>query len=145
MSGIRLLVGTKKGAFVLTSDAKRKDWKVDGPHFAGWEIYHMKGSPVDPDRIYAWQTSAWCGPYVSALEPDRSTKSETHFHRDLGRGRVPNRRRRQNLETDQPRFAFAVHSRSARGSRPLRPSDRYASIQTEHALHAKTLGRDAER
>ena len=64
MSGIRVLVGTRKGAFVLTSDAKRKDWKVDGPHFAGWEIYHMKGSPVDPDRIYASQTSAWFGQII---------------------------------------------------------------------------------
>ena len=49
MSGIRVLVGTRKGAFVLTSDAKRKDWKVDGPHFADWEINHMKASPVDAD------------------------------------------------------------------------------------------------
>ena len=64
MSGIRLLVGTRKGAFILTSDAKRKDWKVDGPHFAGWEIYHVKGSPVDPDRIYASQTSAWFGQII---------------------------------------------------------------------------------
>src|SRR5262245_28821486 len=64
MSGIRALVGTRKGAFVLTSDAKRKDWKVEGPHFAGWEIYHMKGSPVDPDRIYASQTSAWFGQII---------------------------------------------------------------------------------
>jgi photosystem II stability/assembly factor-like uncharacterized protein len=54
-------VGTRKGAFILTSDGKRQDWKVDGPHFAGWEIYHMKGSPVDPDRIYASQTSGWFG------------------------------------------------------------------------------------
>src|SRR5881628_3498266 len=64
MSGIRVLAGTRKGAFVLTSDAKRKEWKVDGPHFAGWEIYHMKGSPVDPDRIYASQTSAWFGQII---------------------------------------------------------------------------------
>ena len=64
MSGIRVLIGTKKGAFVLTSDAKRKDWKVDGPHFAGWEIYHMKGSPADPDRIYASQTSGWFGQII---------------------------------------------------------------------------------
>src|SRR3982074_1511427 len=64
MSGIRVLVGTRKGAFVLTSDAKRKDWKVDGPHFAGWEIYHMKGSPVDPDRIYASQSSGWFGQII---------------------------------------------------------------------------------
>jgi photosystem II stability/assembly factor-like uncharacterized protein len=61
MSSVRVLVGTKKGAFVLTSDGTRKDWKVDGPHFAGWEIYHLKGSPADPDRLYASQTSGWFG------------------------------------------------------------------------------------
>jgi len=61
MSSVRVLVGTRKGAFILTSDGKRKDWQVSGPHFAGWEIYHMKGSPVDPNRIYASQTNAWFG------------------------------------------------------------------------------------
>src|SRR5579875_3848244 len=64
MSGVRLLVGTKKGAFVLTSDGARRTWSVDGPHFAGWEIYHLKGSPVDPDRIYASQSSSWFGQVV---------------------------------------------------------------------------------
>src|SRR5438132_14164877 len=64
MSKVRLLVGTRKGAFVLTSDEKRKNWKVDGPHFAGWEIYHVKGSPVDPNRLYASQTSAWFGQII---------------------------------------------------------------------------------
>jgi len=61
MSRVRVLVGTRKGAFVLTSDAARKSWKVDGPHFAGWEIYHVKGSPADPERLYASQTSGWFG------------------------------------------------------------------------------------
>jgi photosystem II stability/assembly factor-like uncharacterized protein len=61
MSSVRLLVGTKKGAFVLTSDGKREKWDVSGPHFAGWEIYHMKGSPVDPNRVYASQSSGWFG------------------------------------------------------------------------------------
>ena len=61
MSNVRVLVGTRKGAFVLTSDGTRKSWKVDGPHFAGWEIYHLKGSPVDPERLYASQTSGWFG------------------------------------------------------------------------------------
>jgi hypothetical protein len=64
MSRIRLLVGTRKGAFVLTSDGKRKQWDVDGPHFAGWEIYHVKGSPADPNRLYASQTSAWFGQII---------------------------------------------------------------------------------
>jgi hypothetical protein len=61
MSSVRVLVGTKKGAFVLTSDGKRERWDVAGPHFGGWEIYHMKGSPVDPNRLYASQTSGWFG------------------------------------------------------------------------------------
>jgi hypothetical protein len=73
MSGIRLLVGTRKGAFVLTSDGKRKDWKVDGPHFAGWEIYHMKGSPVDPNRIYASQTSGWFGQIIQRSDDGGKT------------------------------------------------------------------------
>jgi photosystem II stability/assembly factor-like uncharacterized protein len=61
MSRVRVLVGTHKGAFVLESDGKRKDWQVSGPFFAGWEIYHMKGSKVDPNRIYVSQTSGWFG------------------------------------------------------------------------------------
>ncbi|MFN7962123.1 MAG: exo-alpha-sialidase [Thermoanaerobaculia bacterium] len=64
MSRVRLLVGTKKGAFVLTSDGARKSWEVAGPHFAGWEIYHVKGSPADPDRIYASQSSGWFGQVI---------------------------------------------------------------------------------
>jgi photosystem II stability/assembly factor-like uncharacterized protein len=64
MSGVRVLVGTRKGAFILTSDGTRKQWEVAGPHFAGWEIYHMKGSPADPDRLYASQTSGWFGQLI---------------------------------------------------------------------------------
>jgi photosystem II stability/assembly factor-like uncharacterized protein len=64
MSGVRVLVGTRKGAFILTSDGKRQKWDVSGPHFGGWEIYHMKASPVDPDRIYASQTSGWFGQLI---------------------------------------------------------------------------------
>jgi photosystem II stability/assembly factor-like uncharacterized protein len=64
MSSVRLLVGTRKGAFVLTSDGKRKEWTIDGPHFAGWEIYHVKDSPADPNRLYASQSSSWFGQIV---------------------------------------------------------------------------------
>ncbi len=64
MSGIRVLVGTRKGAFILTSDAKRQRWQVSEPLFAGWEIYHVKGSPVDPNRIYASQSSGWFGQII---------------------------------------------------------------------------------
>jgi hypothetical protein len=61
MSQVRLLVGTRKGALILTADGARKDWTVSGPHFGGWEIYHLKGSAADPDRIYASQSSSWFG------------------------------------------------------------------------------------
>jgi photosystem II stability/assembly factor-like uncharacterized protein len=64
MSRIRVLVGTRKGAFILASDGKRQKWSVSGPHFAGWEIYHLKGSPADPDRIYVSQTSSWFGQII---------------------------------------------------------------------------------
>ena len=64
MSKVRVLVGTKKGAFVITGDGKRDKWDVSGPHFAGWEIYHVKGSPADPNRIYASQSSGWFGQII---------------------------------------------------------------------------------
>jgi len=64
MSTVRVLVGTRKGAFILTSDAKRARWDVSGPHFGGWEIYHLKGSPADPHRLYASQSSGWFGQQI---------------------------------------------------------------------------------
>ena len=73
MSKVRLLVGTRKGAFILTSDGKREKWKVNGPHFAGWEIYHVKGSPVDPNRLYASQTSAWFGQIIQRSDDGGKT------------------------------------------------------------------------
>jgi photosystem II stability/assembly factor-like uncharacterized protein len=64
MAGVRVLVGTSKGAFILTSDNKRKKWGVNGPLFGGWEIYHIKGSPVDPNRLYASQGTDWFGQVI---------------------------------------------------------------------------------
>jgi photosystem II stability/assembly factor-like uncharacterized protein len=73
MSSVRILAGTRKGAFVLTSDGKRKDWKITGPHFTGWEIYHLKGSPLDPNRLYASQTSGWFGQQVQRSDDGGET------------------------------------------------------------------------
>jgi photosystem II stability/assembly factor-like uncharacterized protein len=72
MSKVRVLVGTKKGAFICTSD-DRKNWKIEGPHFIGWEVYHLKGSPVDPDRIYASQTSGWFGQVIQRSDDGGKT------------------------------------------------------------------------
>jgi hypothetical protein len=73
MTGVRVLVGTRKGAFVLTADGKRGEWRVDGPHFAGWEIYHVKGSPADPNRLYASQTSDWFGQIIQRSDDGGAT------------------------------------------------------------------------
>lgn len=73
MSSVRILVGTKKGAFVLTSDGDRSRWQVSEPYFAGWEIYHLKGSPVDPNRIYASQTSSWFGQIIQRSDDGGKT------------------------------------------------------------------------
>ena len=73
MSQVRVLVGTRKGAFILTSDGKREKWEVSGPHFAGWEMYHLKGSPVDPNRIYASQTSGWFGQIIQRSDDGGKT------------------------------------------------------------------------
>ena len=64
MSGVRVLVGTRKGAFILTADAKRERWSISEPHFGGWEVYHVKGSPADPNRLYASQSSGWFGQMI---------------------------------------------------------------------------------
>ena len=73
MSSVRVLVGTRKGAFILTSDGKRQKWSVSGPHFAGWEVYHMKASPVDPNRIFASQTSGWFGQIIQRSDDGGQT------------------------------------------------------------------------
>lgn len=84
MSGIRVLVGTRKGAFVLRSDGARKDWSVDGPFFGGWEIYHLKGSPIDPDRLYASQSTGWFGQLIQRSNDGGTTWEPvgSKFHYD---------------------------------------------------------------
>jgi hypothetical protein len=73
MSQIRVLVGTRKGAFILTSDGKRERWNISNPYFAGWEIYHLKGSPAEPDRLFASQTSGWFGQMIQRSDDGGKT------------------------------------------------------------------------
>jgi photosystem II stability/assembly factor-like uncharacterized protein len=73
MSQVRVLVGTSKGAFILNSDARRDQWSVSGPHFAGWEMYHLKGSPADPNRLYASQSSGWFGQLIQRSDDGGQT------------------------------------------------------------------------
>lgn len=73
MSGVRVLIGTRKGAFVMTADGTRDRWDISGPHFGGWEIYHLKGSPVDPNRLYASQSSSWFGQVIQRSDDGGKT------------------------------------------------------------------------
>jgi hypothetical protein len=73
MSRVRVLVGTRKGAFVLESDGKRQRWDVSGPHFGGWEMYHVKGSPADPNRLYASQNTGWFGQLIQRSDDGGKT------------------------------------------------------------------------
>jgi len=253
MSKVRVLVGTRKGAFILSADGKREKWEVSGPHFAGWEIYHLKGSPADPNRIYASQTSGWFGQIIqrsedggktwhqpgadpqqppapgtaagvsnkfvydataetgkpltthqwydgtqhpwefkrvwhlepSLKEPDtvyagiedaalfrstdggetwkelpglrgsrgdvpahdssRSERSQANVYRHLRRGRVSHGRRRKILEADQSWIEIPIYSGPRRRGGTLRPPHRAAPFAPENTVHAKALGRDAQR
>ncbi|HEY3248838.1 MAG TPA: exo-alpha-sialidase [bacterium] len=64
MANVRVLVGTRKGGFILTSDAGRRNWQIDGPHFGGWEVFHLEASPTDPDRLYAALWTGWHGAVI---------------------------------------------------------------------------------
>lgn len=87
MSGVRVLVGTRKGAFTLTSDGHRRDWEVVGPLFGGWEVFHVAGSPVDPDRLYASQSGGWFGQVVQ--RSDGGGRSWEPISNDLSYAGVP--------------------------------------------------------
>src|SRR5438093_909131 len=88
MSGVRVLVGTRKGAFVLESDGKRQRWDISGPHFGGWEIYHLKGSPADPNRLYASQGTGWFGQLIQ--RSDGGGKTWRPINRGLRSEQSPN-------------------------------------------------------
>jgi hypothetical protein len=73
MAKVRVLVGTRKGAFTITADGTRRDWKVEGPHFGGWEVMHVAASPVNPDRLYASQWTDWHGQLVQRSDDGGSS------------------------------------------------------------------------
>ena len=120
MSSVRVLVGTRKGAFILTSDGKRKDWKVSGPHFAGWEIYHVKGSAVDPNRIFASQTSGWFGQIIQRSDDGGETWTQpgTPPEEQKGPGGMP--------KGESNRFAYDT---SAETGKPLTTHQFYDGTQ----------------
>jgi hypothetical protein len=89
MRGVRVLVGTRKGAFILTSDGMRKKWQIAGPHFGGWEVYHVKGSPVDPNRLYASQSSGWFGQIIQRSDDGGKTWEPPGGSQAISSGSMP--------------------------------------------------------
>ena len=63
MTRILLLVGTKKGAFILESDATRRDWSMRGPLCEGWPIHDLIVEP-GAARSSPAAGSPWYGPAV---------------------------------------------------------------------------------
>ncbi len=92
---VYVFVGTRKGGFIFSSDRSRKEWKVTGPHFKGWEVMHMNLDPRDR-RLHASVVHAAYGP-------------STHFSDDLGKTWT---------QTQAPTF-----ERPSTSSRPLATPD----------------------
>ena len=63
MPGTLLLVGTRKGVFLLESDADRQKWELRGPFCEGWPVYHAVHDPSS-GAIYAAAASEWHGSAV---------------------------------------------------------------------------------
>ncbi len=134
MSRVRVLVGTRKGAFILTSDGKRQKWDVSGPHFAGWEIYHMKGSPADPNRIYASQTSGWFGQIIQ--RSDDGGKTWTSRARRPGRQPTPEgcpRARATSSSTTLPKPASRSRRTSGTTARSIRGNSSASGISSRRS------------
>ena len=141
MSGVRVLVGTRKGAFILTSDGKREKWDVSGPHFAGWEIYHLKGSPVDPDRLYASQSSGWFGQMIQRSDDGGKTWEPVgnKFAYDGDARHAPVVRRHASTPGSSSASGTSsrrspIPTRSTPASRTPRSSARPTAAQTWHEL-----------
>jgi photosystem II stability/assembly factor-like uncharacterized protein len=121
MSKVRVLVGTHKGGFVLTSDGKREKWDVSGPFFGGWEVYHMKGSPADPNRIYASQTSGWFGQIIQRSDDGGKTWTQP--------GTPPGEQNPQQGPQKGESNKFVYNTAPEKGGKPLTTHQWYDGTQ----------------
>jgi hypothetical protein len=71
MSQVNVMVGTRKGGFIFSSDAQREKWTLSGPHFKGWTVMHMTADPRN-GRLHAAVYHEVYGP-------------STHYSDDLGK------------------------------------------------------------
>ena len=66
-----VLVGTRKGAFILTGDQSRRQWQIDGPFNPGTDVFHLVYDQRNGGTIFSASNSMWFGPQIE-------------FSRDLG-------------------------------------------------------------
>lgn len=71
MSQVVVMVGTRKGGFIFSSDAQREKWTLSGPHFKGWAVMHMMADPRS-------------GRFHAALHHE-AYGSSTHYSDDFGK------------------------------------------------------------
>jgi len=134
MTGVRVLVGTRKGAFVLTSDAKRASWRVSGPHFAGWEVFHLKGSPADPSRIWASQSSSWFGQVIQ--RSDDGGETWTPVGNEFVYDGIPGTHQWYDGTPHPWEFARVWHLEPSRTD----PDSVYAGVEDAALFHSKDGG-----
>ena len=83
---VRVLVGTKKAAFIYKSDASRKNWQLSDPIYTGWSVYHMSGDAREgAPRLYAAANHWAWGPSVAKSED----AGKTWDYRSKGLGFAP--------------------------------------------------------
>jgi photosystem II stability/assembly factor-like uncharacterized protein len=129
VTAIRVLVGTRKGAFIITSDGKRDQWSVAGPHFAGWEIYHINGSPADPDRIYASQSSSWFGQIIQRSGDGGKTWEQPGSAPDAAQGEAGDATADAAGSAPKSESNKFVYDTSAASGRPLTTHQWYDGTQ----------------
>ena len=118
MSRTILLVGTRKGLFVLEGDESRRDWKARGPYCEGWPVYHAVYDP-EAGTIFAAAASEWHGSAVWRS----SDLGETWEHSSEGIAYEDGRRlsKVSNVSASHGRCSSAS---TRRGSSSRRTADR---------------------
>lgn len=135
MSEVRVLVGTRKGAFVMRSDEQRKNWTVDGPHFPGWEVYHITGTPADPNRLYVSQSGGWFGQVIQ--RSDDAGKTWETVNNDFAYDGVPGTHQWYDGSQHPWEFKRVWHLEPS----PTNPDSVYAGVEDAALFHSSDGGK----
>jgi BNR/Asp-box repeat len=133
MSKVRILVGTRKGAFILESN-DRQVWTVNGPLFGGLEVYHLKGSNLNPDRIYAAPGTAWFGQLMQ--RSDDGGKTWTDIGKEFHYAGVPGTHEWYDGTPHPWEFKRVWHLEPS----PTEPDTLYAGVEDAALFRSRDAG-----